>query len=139
MPKQQDLSCVPTIELIRELEQRKAMAGEFESRREASERELADIEAELLALEATPSNGFGPRRVNRSAGARTRSANQQPLNAVLQELPKGRTMSVSEIAEAVKKSGYKTNAANFTTVVNLTLLKRKDLFKRVARGQYTAK
>ena len=48
-------------------------------------------------------------------------------------------MSVIEVAEAVLKSGYKSNAANFTSVVNLTLLKRKDLFKRVGRGQYTAK
>ncbi len=48
-------------------------------------------------------------------------------------------MSVSEAAEAARKSGYKSNAANFDTVVNLTLLKRNDLFKRVGRGLYTAK
>lgn len=139
MPKKPDLSRVPTTELIRELERRQAMAGEFESRREALQKELAEIEAELSALEARASNAFGRRHVNRSAGSRTRSANHQPLNAVLQKLLKGRTMSVTEITEAVQKSGYKSNAANFTTVVNLTLLKRKDLFKRVGRGQYTAK
>ena len=139
MPRKPDLSRVPTVELIRELERRQAMAGEFESRREALQKELAEIEAELSALEARASNAFGRRHVNRSAGARTRSASHQPLNAVLQRLLKGRTMSVFEAAEAVKKSGYKSNAANFTTVVNLTLLKRKDLFKRVGRGQYAAK
>lgn len=139
MPRNPDLSRVPTVELIRELERRQAMAGEYESRREALEKELAEIEAELSALEARASNGFGRRHVNRSAAARTRSANHQPLNAVLQKLLKGRTMSVTEITEAVRKSGYKSNAANFTSVVNLTLLKRKDLFKRVGRGQYTAK
>lgn len=132
MPRKPDLSRVPTIELIRELERRKAMAGEFESRREALEKKRAGIEAELLALEARASNGFRWRHVNRSAGARARSANHQPLKAVLQRLLKGRTMSVTEAAEAVKKSGYKSNAANFATVVNLTLLKRKDLFTRGA-------
>lgn len=139
MPRKPDLSRVPTIDLIRELERRQAMAGAFESRREALEKELADIEAELSALEARASNGFGRRHVNRSASARTRSASHQPLNAVLQKLLKGRTMSVTEITEAVRNSGYKSNAANFTSVVNLTLLKRKDLFKRVGRGLYTAK
>ncbi|MCL4198949.1 MAG: hypothetical protein KJZ69_15785 [Phycisphaerales bacterium] len=48
-------------------------------------------------------------------------------------------MSVTEAAEAVKKPGYKSNASNFTSVVNLTLLKRNDLFKRVGRGRYTVK
>ncbi|MCL4198954.1 MAG: hypothetical protein KJZ69_15810 [Phycisphaerales bacterium] len=61
-----------------------------------------------------------------------------PLNAALHNLLKGKTMSVSEAADAVQKAGYKSNSANFYTVVNLTLLKRKDLFKRVERGQYTA-
>ncbi len=83
-------------------------------------------------------NGAGPRLVRRSPSARTRSANQMPLNAALHNLLKGKTMSVSEAADAVQKAGYKSNSANFYTVVNLTLLKRKDLFKRVERGQYTA-
>ena len=72
MPRKPDLSRVPTIELIRELERRKAMAGEFESRREALEKKLAGIRAELSAQEAAVSNGFGPRHVNRSAGALAR-------------------------------------------------------------------
>lgn len=80
-----------------------------------------------------------PRHVRRSAAARTRAANQVPLNMALHKLLKGRTMSVSEAAEAVQQAGYKSNAANFQKIVNLTLLKRKDLFKRVGRGQYTAK
>lgn len=139
MAKKLNLSRIPTVELIRELERRQAMASELEARRAVLAKELVEIDAEIAALEARASNGFGARHVNRSAAARTRSANHQPLNAVLQKLLKGRTMSVTEAAEAVQKSGYKSNAANFTTVVNLTLLKRKDLFKRVGRGLYTAK
>lgn len=48
-------------------------------------------------------------------------------------------MNVSEAAEEVQKAGYKSNAANFYTLVNLTLLNRKDLFMRKGRGRYTAK
>lgn len=135
-----DLNRIPTVELLRELERRQAMAGEYEARRAALEKELAGIDAELAAfVGALGQRTAAARHVNRSAGARTRSANHQPLNAVLQKLLKGRTMSVTDITEAVQKSGYKSNAANFASVVNLTLLKRKDLFKRVGRGKYRAK
>ena len=47
-------------------------------------------------------------------------------------------MSVVEAGEAVKKAGYKTNAANFRTMVNIALIK-SGKFKRMERGQYTAK
>ena len=43
------------------------------------------------------------------------------------------------MADAVKKSGYKSKSKNFRTLVALALLSHKKLFKRVARGQYTAK
>lgn len=141
MPRKPDLSHVPTSDLIRELERRQAMAGEYEAKRAALEKELASIDAELAALVGASGQraGAAPRHVRRSAAARTRAANQVPLNTALHNLLKGNTMSVSEAAAAVQKAGYKSNAANFYTVVNLTLLKRKDLFKRVGRGQYTAK
>ncbi|MCL4199335.1 MAG: hypothetical protein KJZ69_17730 [Phycisphaerales bacterium] len=136
------LNRIPTVELLRELERRQAMAGEYEARRAAMEKELAAIDAEIAALQGasgTRVNGAAPRHIRRSAAARTRAANQVPLNMALHNLLKGKTMSVSEAAEAVRKSGYKSNAANFTTVVNLTLLKRTDLFRRVGRGKYTAR
>lgn len=133
------LNRIPTVELLRELERRQAMAGEYEARRAAMEKELVAIDAEIAALEGARMNGVGSRHVSRSAAARTRAANQVPLNMALHNLLKGKTMSVSEAAEAVQQAGYKSNAANFYPVVSLTLLKRKDLFKRVGRGRYTAK
>lgn len=117
------------------------MTSEFEAKREALVQELAELDAELAALvgDSGQRPRAAPRHVRRSAAARTRAANHVPLNMALHNLLKGKTMSVSEAAEAVQQAGYKSNAANFYTVVSLTLLKRKDLFKRVARGQYTAK
>jgi hypothetical protein len=47
-------------------------------------------------------------------------------------------MGVSEAADAVLKAGYQTNAANFRTIVNQTLIKNRSMFKKVGRGQYTA-
>ncbi len=142
MNKKQGLRRIPTKELISELDRREAMANEFVARREILANELAMIDAEIAALEdasGTQRNGVYRRHVRRSAAARTRSANQEPLNVILHNVLKGKTMSVSEAVEAVQKSGYKSNAANFRSVVNLTLLKRKDLFKKKGRGQYTAK
>lgn len=100
------------------------------------------IDAEIAALDGASSgraNSAAPRYVRRSAAAHTRSANQVPLNAAPHKLLKSRTMNVSEAAEEVQKAGYKSNAANFYTLVNLTLLNRKDLFMRKGRGRYTAK
>ena len=56
----------------------------------------------------------------------------------LAKVLKGKTMGVAEAGEAVKRVGYKTNAANFRTMVNIALIKGGK-FKRVDRGQYTAK
>lgn len=142
MAKRWNLSRFSSSELLRELERRQANADRLESRRATLTEELAAIDAEIAAVEGSPGSrrsAAGPRHVRRSAAARTRSANQEPLNVILHNLLKGRTMSVSEAVEAVQKAGYRSNAANFHSVVNLTLLKRKDLFKRVERGRYRAK
>lgn len=48
-------------------------------------------------------------------------------------------MGPGEAAEALKASGFRTYSANFRTIVNIVLVKHPGLFKRVGRGQYTAK
>jgi hypothetical protein len=50
----------------------------------------------------------------------------------------GKTMSVTEVSEAVQKAGYKTTSPSFRTIVNQTLI-NSGKFKRVERGKYTAK
>ena len=48
-------------------------------------------------------------------------------------------MRVTEAADAVLQAGYRTKSKTFRVQVNIALVKRADLFKRVSRGQYTAK
>ena len=48
------------------------------------------------------------------------------------------TMGVTEAGEAARKVGYKTTAKTFRTMVNQALIKHKDKFKKLERGQYTA-
>jgi len=52
---------------------------------------------------------------------------------------RGKTLSVSEVSDAVQRAGYKTGSSNFRTIVNQSLLANPSKFKKVARGQYTAK
>lgn len=78
--------------------------------------------------------GRGAGRGGRRGG---RGENSKSLAQSLADLLKGKTMGVTEAAEAVKAAGYKTSAENFRTMVNLQLIK-SGLFKRVGRGQYTA-
>jgi hypothetical protein len=67
-----------------------------------------------------------------------RPQNSVNLADALVGVLKGKTLGVSEAADAVLKSGYQTNAANFRTIVNQTLIKNRSMFKKVGRGQYTA-
>lgn len=58
---------------------------------------------------------------------------------MLEQVLAGATMSVSEAVDAVQRAGYKTKSENFRTIVNQALLANKDRFRKVARGQYTAR
>ena len=77
------------------------------------------------------------RPARKKAGRRPRNAGS--LIESLRKLLTGKTMSVTEMADAVQKAGYKTSSPNFRTIVNQTLINNKKDFKRIARGQYTAK
>jgi hypothetical protein len=69
---------------------------------------------------------------------RKRPRNETNLADALAKVLKGKTMGVTEAAEAVQRAGYQTTAANFRTIVNQALIKNNKMFKKVDRGQYTA-
>lgn len=49
-------------------------------------------------------------------------------------------MGVAELAAAVQKAGYRTNATtSFRTMVNIALIRNKKRFVKVERGVYTAR
>jgi hypothetical protein len=117
------LSNLSVGELQMELARRKRGAAKLERRREKLMAELAEINAQL-AGSGVVGNGGGRR-------------NSMTLPDALYNVLQGRTMSVTEAADAVRASGYTSAAANFRTMVNQALLKDKR-FKKVARGQYSA-
>ena len=80
----------------------------------------------------------GPRAARKVGGPRKgRGPNAVSLLSALQDALKGKTMSVGEAIEAVRKAGYVSESPNFRTMVNQQLIK-KAYFKKVARGTYTA-
>lgn len=80
--------------------------------------------------------GKGP---TKPRGSRKRHRNDTNLVGALQKVLNGKTLGVTEAANAVQKAGYKTTSPNFRTIVNQTLIKHPDAFSKKGRGLYTAK
>lgn len=124
------LSGLSLNELQREIMKRERTVSKLERKRAKLLKKLADLDTEILE------NG-GSGRGGKGMGARTRARNESSLMDALAALLKGKTMGVTEAAEAVQKAGYRTTSPNFRTMVNAALLNKK-LFKRLERGKYTA-
>jgi hypothetical protein len=73
-----------------------------------------------------------------AGGVRRRPKNDMNLVDSLSKVLKGRTMSVTDVTQAVQDAGYRTSSANFRTIVNQTLI-NSGRFRKVSRGKYTAK
>jgi hypothetical protein len=84
-----------------------------------------------------PGRRPGRKVAGRPAPRRGRGGKMSLVEA-LSNVLSGSTMSVTEAAAAVKKIGYQTKSENFRTIVNQTLIKYPKLYKKIARGQYTA-
>ena len=116
-----------------ELRRRMSRARQLQRSRERLVNKLRALDQAIIeaggSVRGGAGDGFAPRK---------RAKNDSNLTEALAKLLKGKTMSVTDAAEAVQKAGYKTTAANFRTIVNQTLIKHKTIFKKVSRGQYTA-
>jgi hypothetical protein len=118
-------------EINRELARRQRAVAALERRRSKLLKRVAEIDAEIIA------NGGAAGKW--SMGGRKRPKNTVQLLDALKDVLKGKTMSVTDAAEAVQRAGYQTSSANFRTIVNQTLINNiKKHFKRTGRGMYTA-
>lgn len=116
-------------ELQAELQRRERGIRKLERRRERLLDELAQVDTELGAVGALGASG----RIRR------RPRNEMNLVDSLATVLNNKTMSVTDVTQAVQKAGYITTAANFRTIVNQALIREKKVFKKISRGQYTAK
>lgn len=116
-------------DLQAELARREREVGRLQKKRERLAAQIAEVESELAALGALGATG----------GVRKRPKNEKNLTDTLHDVLSGKTMGVTEAANAARAAGYLSTAENFRTIVNQTLLRETKKFKKVARGQYTAK
>lgn len=133
------LANVSTERLTEELQRRRRSLGPLTRALDAARTRLADLEGQVAALggNGAAQAASGGRRSRRSG--RRRARNKAGLVEALAGALRGKTMGVGEAAEAALRSGYKTTAKNFRVIVNAALIKRRDLFRKVRRGKYTAK
>jgi len=127
------VGAMTTSELRAELRRRDSTLRKLENRREKLARQLAEVEGEIRSMGGTADIGTTARGM-----VRRRPRNEANLADSLVKMLTGKTMSVTEASEKVVEAGYRTTAANFRTIVNQTLIRDKR-FKKISRGQYTAK
>ena len=127
-------------DIHRELKTRSHKAKVLARRRDGLLAKAAKLEAQIRALGGAGPSSAGSARMGITARGtpRKRPQNATGLAEALATTLKGKTMGVTEVANAVQQNGYKTSAENFRTIVNQALIKHRKLFKKVSRGQYTA-
>lgn len=140
------LATIPTSKLRAELDRRSQALGHLQQQRDRLMAAIGEIDRTLADFGAAPTGGAmrrrGPGRPPGKAaapGTRRRARNEMNLVEALAQTLKGKTMGVSEVSEEVQKNGYKTTSPNFRTIVNQALISNPKVFKKIARGQYTAK
>jgi hypothetical protein len=135
------LGTVSTSELAKEMVKRQQRVQILKQKRDkvlAQVHELDEqIRAEGGSLRGSSLHSFSAAEA--PSQGRKRFLNKSNLVDALAATLKGRELGVTEIAYAVVKDGYKTTAANFRTIVNQTLIRFPDRFKKVRRGVYTSK
>ena len=94
---------------------------------------LEELEADIRRLGGS-ARGRGGR-----GGLAGRARNEKSLIETLEDVLKGgKPMKVGDITDAAQKSGYRSNSANFRSIVNQTLIKEKR-FGSAGRGLYQLK
>lgn len=122
------LSAASTDAIRRELAKRGRRLPGLRRKLEGLQAKVARVESEIAAL----GGEIG------AAGGRKRPKNDMTLVDALHKLLKNQKMTVTQATTEVQKAGYKTSAENFRTIVNQTLIRFKNRFKKLSRGVYTS-
>jgi hypothetical protein len=130
MARKSALSALSVRELQTELTRRQRRVGGMVRKHQRLLDKAARLAEQIRELGGSVNGSIG--------GGGRRRRNEMNLADALAKALHGKTMGVAEAAEAVQRAGYRTTSKTFRTIVNITLIK-SGKFKRVERGQYTAK
>lgn len=123
------LAALSVQDLQREIARRQKRVGGLVRKHQRLLNKAASVAEQIRELGGT---------VNGKATGGKRPKNEMSLVESLAKVLDGKTMGVAEVADAVQKAGYQTTSKSFRTIVNIALI-NSGKFKRVDRGQYTAK
>jgi hypothetical protein len=121
-----NLTALSTSELQAEIRRRTGKNKSLQRRYEKLVAKLEELRKEIAASGGAVVGGGG------------RATNELSLVDSLKKVLTGKTLGVSQAADAVLATGYMTTSPNFRTIVNQTFIKHRNKFKKVSRGRYTA-
>lgn len=134
-------------DLLAQLKKHQARLPKLQRKEKSLLKQLAAVQAEISALGSAiggvtvAKRGRKPGRPAKAAGRRPRKRAKNKVklaDAIVAVLSKDKSMSVAEIAAAVKAGGYTSTSKTFPTIIFQTLGRDKRV-KRAARGQYQLK
>ncbi|CAG0989154.1 hypothetical protein PHYC_02191 [Phycisphaerales bacterium] len=132
MGRRSSLAAIPAAELIRELERRRGRAAQLRRERAEAISRLAVVDAKIRAMGGNALDGI--------LGLPVRPGhNPIGLPTVLATAMRGKRMTPSEAADAARRAGYRGGGRSYMKMIRNAVSRHTDLFKRVARGVYTAR
>ena len=135
MPRSK-LSTMSIADLRQEIERRQKLLPKLIAQRDALNREITELRG-IATPEAR--KAAKPVAAPKKTRRRHRAKNKVGLADALAGFLKGKAkVTIGVAMEGVLAAGYKSNARDFRSVVNNTLLKDKR-FKKVGRGEFTLK
>lgn len=111
------------------MQSRRSELTKLRKQRQELQRDLDRVDRQIFRIEG------GGRR-----GGNGRARNELSLNDTIDQVLRsnGKPMKVGDIMDAVLKTGYRSNSANFRGIINQTLIKDKR-FTAAERGMYQIK
>jgi hypothetical protein len=134
MPRLPSRFTIPQLESM--LQARMGQLESLQKERNALQRQLDAIDEKIKTL-GGPVRGIGGGGATSGGRVRNEKSLTDTIAEVLEKAPK--PISVGEIMEGVKASGYRSNSANFRGIINQTLIKERKRFANAGRGLYGLK
>lgn len=125
-------------ELQRMLERKRSRLAALLKKRQSLQKSLAAVEKQIAVLEG-PKSRSGTQKRRRKPGRRVKNA--RPLHAVVTEiLSKTKAgLKISNLAEKVVATGYKSKSANFKNVLHQTIYNSDNIVRDKQTGKYRLK
>ncbi len=134
-------------DLLAQLKKHQARLPKLQRQEKKLLKQLAVVQSEIATLGGTVASqpkAVRGRKPGRPAKAATRRGGKRAKNsvtladAIVAVLSKDKSLSVGQIAAAVKANGYTSTSKTFETIIYQTIGRDKRV-KRASRGQYQLK